>query len=570
MTKTQKQTKREYITDVLIVGGGLGGVVAAEKLHQLRPDVKILIIEKGYFGYTGQSTKAGHGMVFLAPGDDIEAFCEEQVRQNPYGMYLNDQEALIDYQQDNYTYVQELEQMGGEFSHEIDGRLHHHHEFEGKKVSAVQVDIDVMTPYARQVLADGTRILERTYFTDFLTKDDKVIGAVGFNRDSGEFIVVRSKATILAGSEFNAAVRSLFYAPATALGAAYDIGAEFRNVTHILEYDLCYRNTGDFLYGVHWVVCNAKGENIFKKYNCYSLEELDWNFIRGCEEELRLGNGPLYADYSLLKNTGSGADGFYHGIEMQNRVKLDKFIREINNTDMGEKPEVSVQGRISTRSLRIDSDCKTTVKNLWGIGIMAIAGAAHGSWVHGDGVGNAAKTGLRAAKSIAKEIDDMVLEDVDPNQVAELKRKLDEPFEYKGKYLPYQIIHYLSREIHKPENTFNKTEGSIKKMQAELADFKKNLKDLIYVPEGNYHHLQKAIEAYRMIELLEMIFTVYEVRKESRGWHIRLDYPEMDNKNWLKWVIATKGEDGNPKIRLERIPMERYPWKPEGWDEFAQ
>ena len=29
-----------------------------------------------------------------------------------------------------------------------------------------------------------------------------------------------------------------------------------------------------------------------------------------------------------------------------------------------------------------------------------------------------------------------------------------------------------------------------------------------------------------------------------------------------------KGEDGRPAISLERIPIERYPFKPEGWQEI--
>ena len=41
-----------YTTDVLVVGGGLAGAVLAQKLHSLKPDVKITILEKGYFGYT--------------------------------------------------------------------------------------------------------------------------------------------------------------------------------------------------------------------------------------------------------------------------------------------------------------------------------------------------------------------------------------------------------------------------------------------------------------------------------------------------------------------------------------
>ena len=92
-----ENNRKTYITDVLVVGGGLGGAVMAQKLHALKPDVKIAIMEKGYFGYTGQTTKAGHGMCMLSPeaGDDIYAMCKEQVEVNPYGTYLNDQEYLM-------------------------------------------------------------------------------------------------------------------------------------------------------------------------------------------------------------------------------------------------------------------------------------------------------------------------------------------------------------------------------------------------------------------------------------------------------------------------------------------
>ena len=117
-----ENSRKTYITDVLVVGGGLGGAIMAQKLHALKPDVKIAIMEKGYFGYTGQTTKAGHGMCMLSPeaGDDIYAMCKEQVEVNPYGTYLNDQEYLMEYQKEQYTYIQELERMGGKFSHEPD------------------------------------------------------------------------------------------------------------------------------------------------------------------------------------------------------------------------------------------------------------------------------------------------------------------------------------------------------------------------------------------------------------------------------------------------------------------
>lgn len=564
-------TRKTYTTDVLVVGAGLGGVVLAQKLHELKPDAKITLIEKGYFGYTGQTTKAGHGMCIMSAeaGDDVYEFCKEQVEHNPYGCYLNDQEYMFEYQKDQYTYIQELERMGGKFSHNPDGSFHHHHEFEGKKISACQIDLDFMVPFAKNVMAGDAQILERTYFTDLLTNNGKVVGAVGFNIDTTEFIVINAKAVVLATNEFNPTVRSMFQGPATGYMAAYEAGAQFRNVEHLTEWDLCYRNTGNFLYGVHWVIYNQKGENIFQKYNSKSFEELDIHLIRGMAKELEEGNGPLIADFSKLPQTSqSEGDGFYHGIEMKQRVELDEYIRQQQNTDFRNKPEVSVQYRVCVRSLRANLEGKTTAKNLWAIGQMVTAGSAHGSWVHGDGLGVATKTALRAARSLANEIDDIELEAIDENQVEQFRQRIYESYDYNGEFRPDHVIRYLSRLIARPEYSFNKTEESMKELLAELADVRDQYKGLIHLPKKNGHYLVKAIELRTMIDMLEIMYMVFSTRKESRGCFSRLDYPERDDKNWLKWVLVDKGEDGKPVISFERIPIERYPFKPEGWKEI--
>ncbi|MGI5930939.1 MAG: FAD-binding protein [Eubacterium sp.] len=564
-------TRKTYTTDVLVIGGGLGGIILAEKLHMLKPDVKITIMEKGYFGYTGQTTKAGHGMCMLSPeaGDDIYEMCKEQVEHNPYGTYLNDQEYMLEYQKEQYTYIQELERMGGKFSHNPDGTLHHHHEFEGKKISAVQIDVDFMTAFAEQVLAGGGQILERTYFTDLLTNKGNVVGAVGFHLDTTEFIVVRAKEVVLAANEFNPSVRDMFYAPATAYAAAYEAGAQLRNVEHLTEWDLCYRNTGNFLYGVHWVVCNQKGENLFQKYHSQSYEELDVKLIRGMAKELEEGNGPLIADFTQLQKANDGADGFYHGIEMKQRLELDEFIRSFQNIDMADpKPEVSVSYRVSIRSLRIDVEGKTTVPHLWGIGQMTTAGSAHGSWVHGDGLGVAAKTGLMTARALARRIDDTELGEIDEDQVEYFRGRIFEAAEYTGEFRPDHVIRYLSRLIKKPEYSFNKTEETMTELLEEIANVREQYKDLIHLPKVNGHYLSKAIELRTMIDMLEVMFTVFKIRKESRGCFSRLDYPERDDKNWLKWILVNRGNDGKPSITFERIPIERYPFQPEGWKEI--
>ena len=47
------------------------------------------------------------------------------------------------------------------------------------------------------------------------------------------------------------------------------------------------------------------------------------------------------------------------------------------------------------------------------------------------------------------------------------------------------------------------------------------------------------------------------MRKESRCSHYRLDYPDMDTKNWHAWINIYKGADG--EMRLEKQPFDRWP-----------
>jgi len=47
------------------------------------------------------------------------------------------------------------------------------------------------------------------------------------------------------------------------------------------------------------------------------------------------------------------------------------------------------------------------------------------------------------------------------------------------------------------------------------------------------------------------------MRKESRCCHFRLDYPEMDTKNWNAWINIYKGSDDS--MKLEKQPFDTWP-----------
>ena len=77
----------------------------------------------------------------------------------------------------------------------------------------------------------------------------------------------------------------------------------------------------------------------------------------------------------------------------------------------------------------------------------------------------------------------------------------------------------------------------------------------------DYQGLLSCHEAEAMVLSAEMFFRASRMRKESRGWFRREDYPTTDNQNWLKWINITN-EGGFMVLDVEQIPIEEYPIKP--------
>jgi succinate dehydrogenase/fumarate reductase flavoprotein subunit len=75
------------------------------------------------------------------------------------------------------------------------------------------------------------------------------------------------------------------------------------------------------------------------------------------------------------------------------------------------------------------------------------------------------------------------------------------------------------------------------------------------------HELVRCHEAKSMVVHAELLFRSSLMRTETRGSNIREDYPERDDKNWLKWIIIKK-EDEIMKLWTEPVPIEKYKYKP--------
>ena len=82
-----------------------------------------------------------------------------------------------------------------------------------------------------------------------------------------------------------------------------------------------------------------------------------------------------------------------------------------------------------------------------------------------------------------------------------------------------------------------------------------------YMKADDLHGLLTCHEADAMVLCCEMQLRAASMRKESRGWFIREDYPDMDNENWLKWIIV-QNKEGEMTFHTERVPVEEYDVQP--------
>ena len=91
-------------------------------------------------------------------------------------------------------------------------------------------------------------------------------------------------------------------------------------------------------------------------------------------------------------------------------------------------------------------------------------------------------------------------------------------------------------------------------------------KEIDQIIAADYHDLAKAHACRAMVLCAEMFYRGSIERKESRGWHIREDYPKMDNKNMLKWITFVQGKNGEMVMGADPIPMAPYKYQPDDYD----
>ncbi len=569
--KTVKDYGELYTSDILVIGGGMSGLITAIKAKQTNPALDVLVIDKGTIGWTGQATKAGNGIratqkhpmaVPIAMGYQVNAHTE----------FLNDQEFLAQYLEDHKTNVEYIQELGVIVGENEDGTVSYN-PFIPNAMDTAAIEINSGRSLRAAALKCGVRLLSRVNVFEYLTNEEgAVIGAIGFDMDKGECKIFQAKAVAMAtqGCHFKK-IGLEFMGYGTGVGAAWRAGAIMRNVEFSTQTDIVFKKNNTPMYGAFNIIKNKHGENIKEKYcGPVPLMEVDTRLVLGMLEEVKNGNGPLWADDANPDPVRQIFAYLPEGmiLHTEDKKAWEKHVFETTTRafgPVGKAPEVTIKMVIQVEPVKVDTKYRTDVPGLWAPGKVCGQGCAYFGWSRGDGVGFAATTGMVAGEDMANFVADKALEELNVDQIAAWKEKIYAPLNRPTSHKPKEIFDCIERLIFSVEKTLIKNEESINAVLADIEEMKKIIPELT---ADDPHTLAKCLEAADSLLCLEMVFRAAEMRKETRGQmypHYRNDYPNRDDKNWLKWINLKQGENGEMELFTEDIPMWRYPIRPEGY-----
>ena len=549
-------------TDLLVIGGGIGGLSAAISAMEEAPDIDVLLIDKQTIGWSGKAPKTGGVLMVIGPDDDLEDFCDYQIRN--IGDYLNDQDLLYALAKESYGLIEKLDTWGIKVARDAEGKPQTTKGF-SPKWSLVGIDLNILVPLRKKARKMGAKTLNKVQVVDLLTQNGRVVGAVGFNIIDGRFHILKAKSTILANGSCNYKVERMWSAAnGDGIAAAYRAGAEMRNAEFGNFYDILIKDQNSPAVGSQAFIYNANGDRLVKLYGTEDEPDIALATLLGMEKEINEGRGPLVLDIAGWHGRFASRprlkrphwDAFYG----RSREKMTKY-----GPPPTDKPEVTFSFHAELSPVKVDHNMKTTLEGLWAVGDTsyggsALAGAlfAPPARMRGTGLLNAVFSAMRGGPSAARSIPEASPPHVDYDETKRLKDEIFTPMGRDNGLTPADVVQAIQEIIVPIKYNLRRSKDRLEEALSKLEALKQKLPTL-FAKDG--HALFQCHEAKAMALCAEMTYRAALMREESRGWHYREDYPKRDDKNWLKWIIV-KQEGDKMVLSTEPVPVDKYRIRP--------
>lgn len=545
-------------TDVLIIGAGIGGLFAGVSAKKFVN--RVTLVDKGPIGRTSQCYFALGGHQSFLPGHNMDDWVQEV-------MYFEDglceQDLVESIYKETFDRIKNLESYGVRFMEGPDqgyrllttrGLAHIRKVYPYPHLAGGAKEIQSLFGEANRL---GVHSLSNIFVIGILKEDGAAVGAVGVDRRSGRFYIFKAGAVVIATGQcsFKGQYADQFFLTGDGMVMALKAGAELKN----LEFATLWLQPSKFVweglgtaFPMGAMLLNAKGEDFMPQYSPNLKSEIDYNFqAMAMAMEARAGRGPFYVDYGPIKPEDKE---FLQKPEGWMALHIKK-LRQAGINPFDEKWEI-MPVFWTAQGIKADINCSTVVPGLFVAGrVRSIdPGVTMGSW----SIGSATVLGYRAGENAAKYAQTRKSSKINQDEVNMFKKGFFSPLGKPG-IEPEEVLLEIQDAVFPSEVIILKSESNLKRALKQVETIRDEL--LPQMGARDMHYLVELAEVKNMTLIAEAMLRSSLMRTETRASHYREDYPNRDDKNWLKWIVATY-DTGKLSLRTEPLPLNKYRFKP--------
>jgi succinate dehydrogenase/fumarate reductase flavoprotein subunit len=546
-------------TDVLVVGGG--GAAFRAAIAAREKGAKALLVSKGPLARCGATPMAGadftldgrslNQMGFPGdPEDSPEIFFSDVFHQ---GFYLNNQKLLDHYVSSAPARLKELLDWGIKIRR-------------SEQRAIYTTGIDIIDALHRRAKAMAVDMIEDVMILDLMIQDNQVVGALGLDLKSGEFLRFATRAVVMATGGWhkafwpNAGMRDL---SGDGIAMASRAGADIGNMEFITFCNnillhppkWCGSLAGYILSFMGGELTNNKYESFLEKYDPFVVEKgttMEWNkgFVSyATAVEVRAGKGSAHGGvyFGLGKTPWSSFEekalAFFPNWKYK-ALDLRSLGRTLKD---GGKVEVGGVAEYFDGGVVVNEKFETSVGGLYAAGECCLGpfGANRVCSAITEMLVQGADAGWNGAAYASRTREAQP----DHHRFRRFEDKAEVPLLRGNGIRPAMSRRILQERAHTHLGPV-RNEAELRSLIEFLEGVKKNeLPHLATDSKSRGYNKEwfDALELPNLVHLLEAAARSALLRTESRGVHCREDHPYTDNDHWLLESVV-KVADGELNI----------------------
>jgi len=556
---TQPDERRTAAT-VLVIGTGAAGLRAAIELAER--GVQVLCVGKRRRDDAHTVLASGGINAALAtmdPEDSWEQHAADTLRES---YWLADPRAVELLCRGAPDAIDDLVRYGAQFAREDDGRLAQRyfgaHRWRRTCFAGDYTGREIQRTLVGRVAELGVAIRDDVYVTRLLVHEGRVFGAYGFDVEDGSRWVIIADAVVLAAGGHTRIWRRSSSRRDENTGDAMRLAAEAGCRLRDMEF-VQFHPTGmvfpeesagtlvtEAVRGEGGILRNAAGERFMERYDAERLELSTRDRVAlAIYTEIAEGRGTEHGGV-LLDISHLDRDLVLRRLPRMYRQFLDLAMLDITSTPM----EVAPTAHYSMGGIWVDAETHATdVEGLYAVG--ECASGVHGAnRLGGNSLAEAVVFGRIVGAEAARWSAQLDVQARDHAAIAAAREEVDELLARRGEAFARPLQRAV-RDLMSECGGVVRSEDGLHDGLARLDEVAARASDLEVRPDiAGYDDLAHALDLHGSLLAARATLECARERRETRGAHNRVDFPEQDPTLQVNLVWAPDGD-----IAGEPIPQ---------------